>query len=105
MSTKRRPQDKPINIHELPQQRAAEYVSTYSNHIEMGTSPWDFRFLFFEVTEDETGELIREKKARVVMSSQHAMAFSRVLNNAVAKWMKEHASDTVESTEKERGDR
>ena len=35
--------------------------------------------------EDENGELIREKKARVVMSPQQAEALSRVLTSAVDK--------------------
>ncbi len=93
MNTKHRPQDESVNIDELPQQRAAGYLSTYSNHVEMGFSPWDFRVLFFEITEDENGDIIREKKARVAMSPQHAMAFSQLLNSAIEKWAKEHASD------------
>lgn len=101
MPTKRKSQDKPVNINELPQQQAAAYVSTYSNNVEAGITPWDFRFLFFEITEDESGELIREKKARVVMSPQHAVAFSRLLNNTVARWMKDHASDENADTERE----
>ena len=101
MPTKRRSQDKPVNINELPQRQAAAYVSTYSNNVEAGTTPWDFRFLFFEITEDESGELIREKKARVVMSPQQAVAFSRLLNNTVAGWMKDHASDENADTERE----
>ena len=93
MATKRRPQDKPINVNELPQQQAAAYVSAYSNHVEIGTTPWDFRLLFFEVTEDETGEMIREKKARVVMSPQHAVAFNQLLNDTLERWGKEYVSD------------
>ena len=93
MNTKHKPQDEPVNINELPQQRAADYLSTYSNHVEVGFSPWDLRILFFEITEDEKGDIIREKKGRVVMSPQHAMAFSQVLNNTIEKWAKEHASD------------
>ena len=93
--TTKKPQDKPLNANanKLPQRQAAEYCSAYSNQAEIGTSSWDFRFLFFEITEDETGELIREKKARVVMSPQHAMAFAQVLNHTIERWRKEHASD------------
>ena len=93
MATKRRPQDKPININEVPQQQAAAYVSTYSNSVQIGTTPLDFQFLFFDMTEDETGELIREKKARVVMSPQQAMDFAQVLNDTIERWVKEYASD------------
>lgn len=99
MATKRNQHNKPTNgtISELPQRQAANYLSTYSNYVEIGSSPWDFRILFFEVTEDETGKLIREKKARVVMSPQQAVGFTQVLNHQVNLWMKKHASsDAVE---------
>ena len=49
----------------------------------------DFRFLFFEIAEDEAGNLIREKKARVVMSPQQAIAFSQTLSRSVENWKKE----------------
>ena len=89
MATRRAAQDKPVDVGELPQRQAAEYISTYSNHVGIGISPWEFRFLFFEIVEDETGNSIREKKARVVMSHQQAEAFSRALNMAVERWSKE----------------
>ena len=92
MTTEHRPPANSISTSELPQQRAADYLSTYSNHVEIGFSPWDFRFLVFEVTEGEDGEIIREKKARVVMSPQHAVAFSQVLNSTVERWEREHGS-------------
>lgn len=93
MNTKHKPQGEPVNINELPQQRAAGYLSAYSNQVEIGFSPWDVKMLFFEITEDENGDPIREKKVGVVMSPQHAMAFSQVLNNTIERWAKEHASD------------
>lgn len=89
MATRRAAQDKLVNVGELPQRQATEYISTYSNHVEIGISPWDFRFLFFEIAEDETGNPIREKKARVVMSHQQAEAFSRALSIAAERWRKE----------------
>lgn len=89
MATRRAAQDKPVNVGELPQRQAAEYVATYSNQVEIGTTPWDFRLLFFELTEDENGNLIREKKARVVMSPQHAEAFFEALSTAIERWKKE----------------
>ena len=95
MATKRTEQDKSVKVTDLPQRLAAEYLSAYSNNVEIGTSPWDFRFIFFEFMEDETGEPIREKKARVVMSPQHARAFARVLNNTIERWTKEHAPDAL----------
>ena len=49
--TTKKPQDKPLNAiaNKLPQRQAAEYCSAYSNQAEIGTSSWDFRFLFFEL--------------------------------------------------------
>lgn len=106
-ATKHRPQDKTTNMNpnELPRRQAPEYVSTYSNYVQIGTSPWDFQFLFFDMTEDEAGEMIREKKARVVMSPQHAVAFTQLLNETVAGWMKEHNPGVAENPEKEPGDK
>lgn len=94
MDTKHRSQDEPININnELPQRQAAEYVSAYSNYVQIGTSAWDFRFLFFDIEESETGDIIREKKACVVMSPQFAKAFSQVLNSTIERWDKEPPSE------------
>ncbi len=97
MPTKRTRQGKPtsINLTELPQRRAADYLSTYSNYVEIGSSPWDIRLLFFEIQEDETGNLIREKKTHVVMSPQHALAFAQLLRDGVQRWMNEYAPNTV----------
>ena len=91
MATKRTEQNKLVSSNDLPQRQAAEYTSAYSNNVEIGTSPWDFRFLFFEIAEDENGDLIREKKVRVVMSPQHAVAFAEVLNKTIQRWEKEHS--------------
>lgn len=88
MTTRRAAQDKPVNVGELPQRQATEYIAAYSNAVEIGTTPWDFRFLFFELTEDENGNPVREKKARIVMSPQHAEVFSQVLNTAIERWKK-----------------
>jgi hypothetical protein len=76
-------------VGELPQRQATEFIATYANHVEIGASIWDFRFMFFEITEDETGNLIRERKARVVMSPQQAEAFSRALGRSVENWKRE----------------
>lgn len=96
MATKRTQQNKSINeknvnVAELPQRQATGYLSTYSNCVEIGSSPWDIRLLFFEVLEDEIGNLIREKKAHVVMSPQHAMVFSQILRDSLQVWLKQHA--------------
>ena len=74
-------------------QTADTLVTTGSYKTDLKLEPKDVRVLFFEITEDENGDVIREKKARVVMSPQHAMAFSQVLNSTIEKWTKEHASE------------
>ncbi|MCY3728734.1 MAG: DUF3467 domain-containing protein [Nitrospira sp.] len=96
MATKRTRQDNPreVKITELPQRQAEGYFSTYSNHVEIGSSPFDIRLLFFEVVEGDAGNHIREKKVRVVMSPQHAVAFTQVLNHSIQAWVKEHARNT-----------
>ena len=103
MATKRTKQGKPtsINLTELPQRRAVDYLSTYSNYVEVGSSPWDIRLLFFEIQEDETGNLIREKKAHVVMSPQHAVAFAKLLRDGVQGWVNEYAPNMVRKSNDE----
>ncbi len=97
MPTRRNQQNKltGVNIDKLPQRHAADYLSTYSNYVEVGSSPWDFRLLFFEIVEDEKGDPVREKRVRVAMSPQHAIAYSRVLNEHIQRWLATHAPDAV----------
>ena len=97
MATRRTQRNKPaeIKITDLPQRQAEGYLSTYSNHVEIGNSPFDIRLLFFEVVEGDAGNHIREKKVRVVMSPQHAVAFTQVLNHSIQGWLKEHAPNAV----------
>ena len=91
MPTKRTQQKNPpnTNIADLPQRQGEEYRSTYTHYVEVGASPWDFRLLFFEIVEDEAGQFVREKKARVVMSPQHAIAFTELLKAHIEKWRQE----------------
>ena len=81
--------DKIVNVKELPQRQAAEYIATYANHVEIIVSMWDFRLLFYEIVEDDAANAIREKKARVVISFQQAEALSQALNRAVENWKRE----------------
>ena len=74
------------NVKEIPQRQAAEFIATYANHVEIAASIWDFRISFFEIAEDEAGNPIREKKARVVVSPQQAEAFSQALAKSVDAW-------------------
>lgn len=75
-----------LDIAKLPLRQAEGYVSTYSNHVEVRATPWDIRVCFFEFVENEAGKSVREKKACVVMSPQHAMRFSSILQKSVDDW-------------------
>ncbi len=85
-----------IDVNTLPQRKTEEYRSIYSNLIEVGSSPWDFHIVFFEVMDDEEGNLIREKKVRVTMSPQHMIAHTKLLNAHLVNWMKVHAPGAID---------
>ena len=87
-----------VEVGTLPQRQTEEYRSIYSNLIEVGSSPWDFHIVFFEVTEDEEGNLIRERKVRVTMSPQHMVAHTKLLNSHLADWMGTHAPGTIDKS-------
>ena len=88
-----------VSIDKLPQREGAQYQTTYANHVEVGVSPWDFRLLFFDVTEDETGNLVQEKKVRVVMSPQYVVAFLKILEGTIEQWPKEFGYKLAEPIE------
>lgn len=81
------------SLTDIPQRQAESYISTYSNYVEIGTTPWDFRLRFFEVVEDEDGNPIREKKVSIVMSPQHTALLSTILRQTVDNWINAQQSD------------
>lgn len=58
--------------------------STYANYVEVQSVLWEVRASFFEVTEDEEGNLVREKKVSVVMAPQCAERVVVLLAGAIS---------------------
>ena len=85
---------KEVKVTELPLRRSEQHVSFYCNHAEIGNSPWDVYIQLFEITHDEEGNAVREERARVTMSPQHAAAFSQVLRRNLERWVQEYGPAT-----------
>ena len=70
--------------------------SQYSNGAQIVISVWDFNFEFYHVVpipseqEGEPPTLSRSVVQRVVMSPQHAKAFSEILGQNVAAWEQQY---------------
>lgn len=68
---------------EIPERPADNYISTYAHAVEVGTTPWDLRIHFLEISEDENGDPIREKKATITMPLPVAQILTRFLNQSL----------------------
>ena len=90
MAIEQNSQNKPISIKDLSQRQSEDYISIYSNYIEINFGNMDIQFLIFDVTLDEQGNPVKEKKARLVMSPQHAKSFSDAINRTIAQWKENH---------------
>lgn len=90
MAIEQNSQNKPISIKELPQRQSEDYISIYSNYIEINSGNMDIQFNIFDVTLDAQGESVKEKKARLVMSPQHAKSFGDAINRTIAQWKENH---------------
>jgi hypothetical protein len=77
--------------HQLPQlesYRSEKFVTIYSNAANLDMSPWDFRFTFGEM-KSELGKMPKiEQAVGIVMSPQHAKAFSQMLAMHVQEYEK-----------------
>ena len=89
-----------VKTRELPQKLGSGYLSAYTNYAEVGSTPLDFNFTFFEIVEDENGKLVREKQVRIVTTPQHAMSFAQVLNSNLEKWLKKNTTLSDDVLEK-----
>lgn len=85
---------KNIRREDVPERPASNYTSTYAHLVEVGTTPFDLRIHFVELSEDENGDTIREKKATVTIPLQVAEILARFLNQAVQG--QENAQDDIE---------
>jgi len=62
--------------------------SMYANNVEIKLSAWDVRFWFGEIqnVNPEAKEIMVTRRVRVIMSPQHAKAFSKVLADNIQKY-------------------
>ena len=91
-------QQRTHKVEDVPERQAENYVSTYTNLVEISATPWDLRMRFFEVVEDENGNPIREKKAAVAMSPQSAEIFLKMLGQAFSEWTNEYNTTEDDKT-------
>ena len=90
MAIEQNSQNKTISVKDLPQRQSEDYISIYSNYIEINFGNMDIQFLIFDVTLDEQGNPVKEKKARLVMSPEHAQSFSDATVKTIAQWVEMH---------------
>ena len=88
-------------IADLPKQRIEGYASFYCNHVQIGHTPWDFRMLFYEIMENDEGQLVLKEKTRVVMSPQHTKAMVRTFVLQIEKWEEQYGEIIVPGDETE----
>jgi hypothetical protein len=69
--------------------RSSNYVSTYSNNVQMRITPFDFVLTFGDVVNIEGNVLTVEENVRIVMSPEHAKVFSKLLAENVSQFEKQ----------------
>lgn len=67
-----------LNIDNLP--------TIYSNNVEVGVSPWDFRMRFGQIEEADESHMIVKNVATVYMAVDHVRALVDVLQKNLAIW-------------------
>ncbi len=92
-----------MEMADVEQVRGEGYMSTYANSVNLMVSPWDIRLIFGELmdTGDKRGARI-ENRASVVMSPQHAKAFSIILARHLEKYEAEHGAITLKPETEEK---
>ena len=68
-----------------PAIKAPDFRMIYVNSTKMGLSPWDIRLILGQVVE-EGGDQLHQDMVTVVMSPQHAKAFSAAVAQTVATY-------------------
>lgn len=85
------PDNHPAHAQQMPQlesYRSDKFATIYSNAANLDVSPWDFRFTFGEL-KPEPGKMPKiEQMVGIVMSPQHAKAFSEMLATHVREYEK-----------------
>jgi len=87
--------DKTQEITSLPQVRGENYLSIYSNSVNLILSPWDIRMIFGELRDNGNQQMVIENRASIVMSPQHAKAFLVVLTNHMKSYEAQHGTISV----------
>ena len=90
MAIEQNSQNKTFAVKDLPQRQSEDYISIYSNYIEISFGNMDIQFLIFDVTQDEQGKPVKEKKARLVMSPEHAKSFRDATIHTITQWVEKH---------------
>lgn len=66
--------------------RLEDFVTVYSNSVQLEVSPWDFKFVFGEIKEASPIKLSIRDLIGVYMSPQHAKVFADVLNKNLKEY-------------------
>lgn len=70
-------------ITEKPVRRSQGYRSFSSNTATLITADFDVRLVFGDICPDETGQLVNEQMASVMLSWEHAKALANVLEENI----------------------
>lgn len=69
--------------------RSANFVSAYSNNIQIRVTPFDFVFVFGDVQGIDGTTLLVDENVRILMSPEHAKVFAKVLSENVVQYEKQ----------------
>ena len=75
-------QEKRTDFHRV---QSSNFVSFYTNNVEIGFSAWDMRLIFGEIMGMKEGKVLTEERARIIMSLQHAKVFAALLVQQIEK--------------------
>lgn len=59
--------------------KSPEFQMYYCNNTLVMSNQWDFQFYFSQIREAEVGKWVAQERAAVVMTPEHALAFSKAL--------------------------
>jgi len=69
---------KSLKDRDIVRVKSENYISSYSNNVEMKTSYFDVQMIFGEVLESTHKDMKVEEKIGILMSPQHAKVFLEV---------------------------
>ena len=71
---------------QLESEEAENFIEVYSNYVEVGGNVFDIDLSFYDIKQDNSGELYKVNKARIIMSPQNAIVFLGLLKETMAEW-------------------